>query len=512
MAAIKGSSSIKTDNLKCGTHSKSEASKFCTTCNQTVCTECISGPHKNHILQSFEKACNEKLDVLTRVQGEIIKSLKHCQNEGAETESLLKSLDSRHGETLKKIDQTEKEIKDMVSKYAQSLRERAETEKKRMKDELTTRKNNIDKTTKELKGKQDTIEKSIKSNDGTAIFQAATDLQEFKKPSIEQCPYEASFIAGGANQKNIAKLFGVIQGEGEGGDDMIRVLQTYTSSMPYIYRLLVQTENSVWVTNFSTKNLKQINIEETKYNLKTIHDISANIFDMAISQNKDIFLSMRDTNEVKMLTKAGKINSLFKVRGLVPRAIHVTKDNRILLGVTEYVETQEELYQVKDDICRKIMVYGMDGKQKQSIGDGDFIFPYRITTNNNKDIIIIDGIKENGGKIVTLSQNGDPKWTYAGNKNMNSDKPLQGFFDRQPFDPRDVVTTAKDNIVIADCLNHAIHILSRKGTLLSCVKISDQKVIFPYSLDIDGKGHLWVGCDASKGKANAQMHILELDE
>ncbi|XP_052096855.1 uncharacterized protein LOC127731959 [Mytilus californianus] len=335
---------------------------------------------------------------------------------------------------LTRIDQSEKETIDMVKKYAKSLRD-----------------------------------------------QAKKDKMEFKK--------------GDLSTENMAKLFGEIT-EYKNPNETLTVVNSYNSDLSFIYRLRILGETSIWISNFNTKILRQISFEDN--NIKTLHEISADIFDMSNSSNNDIFLSMRDTCEVKMLMKSGKIKSVFSVStGLLPRAIHVTKDNRILLGVTD----RGHMYKTGDDSFRKIMVYGMDGKQKQSFGDEILTFPYRITTNTNRDIVVIDVIADDSGRIINLGQDGNLKWIYQGHPSMNS---------QRPFDPRDIVTTPKGLVIVADCISHGIHVLSEEGTLITCKNMKEQGVVFPYSLDIDNKGLIWVGCDTFKGKADAKIHNIEI--
>ena len=73
------------------------------------------------------------------------------------------------------------------------------------------------------------------------------------------------------------------------------------------------------------------------------------------------------------------------------------------------------------------------------------------------------------------------------------------------------MTTSLGNVIVADCKNHALHVISGEGGQLLTYKVmSDQGVIGLYSLDIDTRGQLWVGCSGYKGKSDAKVHIVKL--
>jgi hypothetical protein len=71
------------------------------------------------------------------------------------------------------------------------------------------------------------------------------------------------------------------------------------------------------------------------------------------------------------------------------------------------------------------------------------------------------------------------------------------------------VTTSEGNVIVADCNNHTLHVISGEGELLTNKVISDQGVMLPMSLDIDTLGLLWVGCDAYKFESDAKVHIVK---
>jgi hypothetical protein len=54
---------------------------------------------------------------------------------------------------------------------------------------------------------------------------------------------------------------------------------------------------------------------------------------------------------------------------------------------------------------RALLIFGMDGKQQHTYQyDSNkhrlFTLPYRITTNNNKDIVVVDSTSDDTGRVV----------------------------------------------------------------------------------------------------------------
>jgi hypothetical protein len=130
-----------------------------------------------------------------------------------------------------------------------------------------------------------------------------------------------------------------------------------------------------------------------------------------------------------------------------------------------------------------------------------FTVPDRIT-DVNSDTVVIDRTSNDGGMVVVLGMEGNVKWIYQGHPQINTED--------KPFNPCDIVTTSVGNVIVADCDNHTLHVISGGGQLLAYKVMSDQGVIYPTSFDIDKSGQLWVGCITYKGNADAKIHIVKL--
>ena len=223
--------------------------------------------------------------------------------------------------------------------------------------------------------------------------------------------------------------------------------------------------------------------------------------DMTLTKSNDILISTYNSSDVKLITQSGQIKPFLSVSPLLTIGIHVTNNNGIILGVIE-----KDTFKLTDTSCRKIIVFGENKKEKQSYQYNKckqrlFTYPFRIT-DVNSDIVVIDSTSDDDGRVVVLGKEGGVKWIYQGHPQINTED--------KPFDPCDIVTTSVGNVIVADYNNHALHVISGGGELLTYKVMLDQGVIFPWSLDIDTWGQLWVGCETYKGKPYAKVHIIKL--
>ncbi|CAC5366673.1 unnamed protein product [Mytilus coruscus] len=88
------------------------------------------------------------------------------------------------------------------------------------------------------------------------------------------------------------------------------------------------------------------------------------------------------------------------------------------------------------------------------------------------------------GRIVTLGEWGQQKWTYIGHPRFNSED--------NKFTPHDIVTTMHGHILIADRDSSTIHVVSKDGEFIT--DFSHEDIVHPVSLNIDKMGRLLIGC------------------
>ncbi|XP_071178061.1 protein wech-like [Mytilus edulis] len=226
---------------------------------------------------------------------------------------------------------------------------------------------------------------------------------------------------------------------------------------------------------------------------------------MSQTDNNDILLSLHSSPDVSLLrTKTGEFKPFLNVSPLYPLGIHVNYHKEIILGVMERGAT----YTLTNKSCRQVIIFGIDGKQKQSYEYDKhkqrlFTTPARITSNVKNDIVVIDSTAYDEGRVVILDKVGQTKWIYQGQSQVNP--------GNKPFNPLDIVTTSIGHVIVTDVNNHSLYVLSEVGDVLACKGMKNLGIIYPTTMDIDTKGQLWVGCySGNKQRTDAKLHEMKI--
>ena len=307
------------------------------------------------------------------------------------------------------------------------------------------------------------------------------------------------FIPGKERLNDIPNLFGSLQNvkiPQVQSDIDFEVVNSYTTDLSGSINIITVDDKSTWINDSNKQVIRQINIDND--NITTTKQISCKICDMILTSNNDILLSLYNSSDLTLLTKSGEIKPFLSVSPLTPKGIHVTSDNDIIVGVREFGDP----FPLTDKSTRALLIFGMDGKQQHTYQSDSnkhrlFTLPRRITTNNNKDIVVVDRTSDDTGRVVVVGGEGGLRWTYTGHSKINV---------TTQFNPIDVVTTTAGHIIVSDIRTHALHVLSGQGDILTCKVMEDTGIKYPLSLDIDMRGQLWVGCVGS----DAKIHKVKL--
>ncbi|CAC5385908.1 unnamed protein product [Mytilus coruscus] len=499
---------IITDNIPCQIHKRKLNCMFCRTCDYLVCPECITASHKKHDLDSTDTVCNERREKLKELESKFSEKFTLCEIEDSKVKDFKIKYNKFFDESIQKINHQEQLIKDEVSKYSQELREQLDSEKQRIEKSITEKEKHTKEVKETLLNNQTNIQDILESNQAEQVFNAYSEIRKKEIPDASFKTFSEEtkdFIPTKESLKNITNLFGSLQKTKlpKGLPQVnLDVIKSYTTDLYMVHRVLIMDNKTAWISNYNTSTLRKTNINDT---IKTVKDLSIKVCDMSLTDNNDVLLSLFDSSGVSLLTtKTGEIKTFLSVSPLVPCGIHVTKHNEIILGIMEEGGTSN----LTDKSCRKVIIFGMDGKEKQSYEYDKhkqrlFTLPYRIASNVNNDILVIDKTSYAKGRVVVLDREGQVKWTYQGNPKVNS--------KGKPFYPTDFLSTSVGHVIVPDVNNHALHVLSGEGDLLICKVMTDQSIIYPFSLNIDTKGQLWMGChSANKQKPDAKLHVVKM--
>jgi hypothetical protein len=196
------------------------------------------------------------------------------------------------------------------------------------------------------------------------------------------------------------------------------------------------------------------------------------------------------------------MDSIYDVSPLLPIAVHVTHDNKVIVGAIDkgpyFPVTGCRQAIIMDHTGREKKFFQFDGKKKPL-----FSLPVRIASNSRNNIGVIDKLSKNAqGRVIVLDQEGGVKNIYTGHPDVNHKNKL--------FSPTGIVTTPSDKFVVADLYNHIIHILSSDGGILTYYNTTKAGVELPYSLSISHTGQLYIGChNYQDSKEKVKIHVID---
>ena len=354
------------DNIRCDEHQTKMTCLFCRTCDHLVCTDCISSKHNEHNFEPVEKILPKKLDELKGAEARHSKDLTLCQAKVNEFKISEVKYESLFKERITTIKKREKQLIDGITKHSQKLQNEIELERKTVKKTFCDLKRQADQAEKTIILHQDEIMAALKSIQGSTIFTTATKSKKMKSDlNFNPIPSEIKcFIPGKETVNDISNLFGSLQKmkiPQVQSDIDLEVVNSYTTDLSGINNIITVDDKSTWVNDCNKQVIRQINIDND--NITTTKQISCDIYDMTLTSNNDILLSVYNSSDIKLLTKSGEIKPFFSVSSpLLPLGIHVTSDNNIIVGVIE----PGDPFTPTDKSTRALLIFGMDGKQQHT--------------------------------------------------------------------------------------------------------------------------------------------------
>jgi hypothetical protein len=280
----------------------------------------------------------------------------------------------------------------------------------------------------------------------------------------------------------------------------LEVVKQFTTDIHEVNNILNCRDGTLWI-NDCNQQLQKVNpMGET---LHVISTIKVTIHNMALASSEDLLLATgTSTIQVIPSGQLELMDSLYDVSPLLPTAVHVTHDNKVIVGAVDklpcFPVTGPRQVIIMDHTGKEKKFFQLDGNKKPL-----FSLPVRIASNSRNNIGVIDKLSMNAqGRVIVLDQEGDVKNIYTGHPDVNHENKL--------FSPTGIVTTPSDKFVVADLNHHIIHILSSDGGILTYYNTTAVGVELPYSLSISHTGQLYIGCRNYKNsKEKVKIHVID---
>ncbi|XP_048743779.2 E3 ubiquitin-protein ligase TRIM71-like [Ostrea edulis] len=133
----------------------------------------------------------------------------------------------------------------------------------------------------------------------------------------------------------------------------------------------------------------------------------------------------------------------------------------------------------------RVVRYRSSGEKIQEIvhnhnGKKLYSYPRFVCENINGDVCVAD--RSNPDKLVVVNMDGEFRFNYHGKT---------GHLKYTFFTSLEIATDSLGHILISDCLNNVLHLISKDGEFISFLLTQD--VLRPRGLSIDKSDNLWIG-------------------
>ncbi|CAC5368116.1 unnamed protein product [Mytilus coruscus] len=464
-------------NIPCGIliHAGQNCCLFCQSCEVVVCPLCITDipdKHDKHKMIELAKGYELTIKTVETFNSEIDQKIVQNMKVLCELGNFKSSEDIKYDLEEQNILSRGKDLKDEVEKHTNKLLKELNQRKEVLMKNVNDAENRSEKIDKDLDFRKKNLSYALNSNNANQVFSIHSEEKTSRNQSIEYVQTTFKKLPKFVPGKQLVEDF-YLGSLVENNDDQkqfeLKVINHYKTVFPLVENLVCCGDASTWISHSINQKLQQVKL--TNKSLHEMHTFKIDIYNMALLPSGDILLSTRESNL------------------------------KILFYRTMKVELTHGPGQVimMDMDGKKEKVYHTDTKGKPI-----FTLPYRITTDNDSKIYVIDILNDEGsGRIVALDKTNEVRWIYIGNPDLNK---------RQTLKPKDLVATKSDNIIITNRHKHMIHILNTSGQCIHYLNTKDQLGIhFPNSVDIDNRGTLYIGCNTYQGQPDeAKIYTVQV--
>ncbi|CAC5394310.1 TRIM71 [Mytilus coruscus] len=458
-------------SMVCTMHSEQKCFVYCKDCSQPVCSKCLTETHKLHDYKGLDEAYNDIVSEKKELLNKLESNLQFLRNAKDKLNKILSDGDKTFQETKEAIKQTEKEMKEAITKYANDLLQELEAKSK-------SSENMIKAELSAMKKNEDKLEARINNiNQAKQYHQVADIFSPLTKYPVKKIKHNGvKFIPGNMHKKLGSQS---VLGDLNIVPDL-ELIHSYQSAIQNVTNIIFSSDNCAFIGSYSSQKLQKVKFEN--HRIKVEREIKIKIYDMAKTRDGEILVSS-EGSEIKLYTKDGQLNTFKSFSPLKTLGIHITKDHKIIIGLTESLKIPA----TKDSI-RTLVIMNHDCYIQNTIEFESLLtYPYRIQSFSDRILVVDITNTEWEGRVVMLDERGKLHWTYNGCNSINS--------DQDHFYPDDIAITSTDMILVSDCENHTIHVLNPDGKVIVCKDVKCLGIELPLGLCIDKNQVLWIRCN-----------------
>ncbi|XP_076099230.1 uncharacterized protein LOC143068810 [Mytilus galloprovincialis] len=486
-------------NIKCNQHSSQCCCLFCKTCNCLVCPTCFAKHHKQHDLIEISEGYNMKIQRRKEEQGKIQRINAKSAFQIGQLQNLVNEENLKHSNVKTDITDHQKVIKGQVDKYFNELSNKLDQSHENALSSLKSDLNAVSLFNTQTKDKTTEVQEFIQITDASKFFREVNEMEQSLDIPMQQIQpnYISSpkFVPGNTTQAYIGCLEDDENWSLEPNISLV-VSKEYQSEIPAIVFLRPCADNSYWICNTKQNMLQKVKPDGAKLNKIFQNEIK--VYGLAVLSSNDVLL-VTDAPRPKQLTyTTGKLtDTVYDIAPFLLITIYITSDNKVVVGGVISKLERGAVF-VMNEQGEHESVYENDQYNQPILN-----YPKRITSTRNGNLFVVDCSQTcSSGRVVVLEKGGDITNVFTGHLDINKDR---------PFKPRDIVTTAMDNVVVKSLNDPCLYILNNQGYPVTYYNTCNIGIIYAYSLAFNTSGQLCIGCSIAEGSTNkAKMYEVNI--
>ena len=468
----------------CDEHEHKELSFFCKTCKTFICISCGKTTHLSHdwdLIASIAKERRiETPKLCQKIKNE---ELSQCREKLC---NIVKSMKSNREADIAKLEESKSAIINTVKLITEEVKEQRE--------ELARNETVVESRCHDLETKMDYVEKMTTCLDSNIAayndfdllemeMGMLTALQDVKSYVMKPCESMLKFVPGKMNKELIREMVGTLEKTypNDNGNVSVAELKTFSECEEYIRTIAVISDTQAWVGDGVLEEIKLFSSQMTNIERKHME-----FDDFIVLGNGDFILTVYRDQVIRRVKPGGTESNIMKTKPLQPTWISKTHKDDILVSMTD----DGDDYKLRSSSRRLVQRITLGGKvlntyefQKDD-ATRLFTYPWRTAENGNSDICAINRTSDDTGELIVLHGDGRARATYCGQKESK-------------FDPRDVACDCNRKIIVLDCVNKSLHLLSSDGTFLTYLLSNMPDYAETMALY---QGSMWVGFNKGEVK------------
>ncbi|XP_076101203.1 uncharacterized protein LOC143070994 [Mytilus galloprovincialis] len=471
--------------VQCLQHTEQKCVGYCTSCNKSLCTDCLVKPNQ---YEKLNEICSERKEQLIKVKDKIEEDLPFFSENIATLRKMKTEHQGKYDEIKQQILTQEEKMKDSIANKTILLIRELDDYWKPYSDQISKMEETMNISERDLVHRKATIEEALKSEDMTSIFSAADQVVKELPIKIEaEIKKQKSLIF--STEKSTKNLHvGSLMKIPE-----LKVVDTYTCEA---VNKLATVNSDIYVGFNELKNtLETLVITKNKCYTVNSEDNDHHICDITVTANESIlFTETGKTSIIYQYKVNAEITEFLDISPMRVRAIHAnTNGDKFFVGFMDFIGP---FLPPSEESHRGVKILNETGNTIQTIEleNDKFNVPNVITTNINGDICVIDALAPNwDGRVIVLESSGKFKWIYQGHSGINTE---------HTFSPRDIVTISTGDIFVSDRKSCAVHVLSIDGIFKTSIG-EKEGIQYPMSLSIDMENRILIG-------GSNKLHVVDI--